>query len=328
MKLPDKDAFQKIYAALQDEQSREIYKYRLLYSILGDGKDLLEIIKNWGTVRMGPDVQKYCFYGAGVGGQAILRDTLLHAPFVIDTYRTGSVENCPILSFDDFLKLPDYKDYLIIITVGGKNARREIASMLDQHGLRYVFAYFEEQYFDLPELRLCDEYFVDAGGYEGETTKKFLDMFPNGHSYVFEASKVRHPIIEETLRDYPQAELFPFGLYDRDGSIGFEEVSYEPSGSYVSDTGEEMVEIRRLDDVLRDRKVTYIKMDIEGSELAALRGAERIIREQRPKLAICVYHKPEDMWEIPGFILSCHPDYKLYLRHYSLISSETILYAV
>ena len=80
--------------------------------------------------------------------------------------------------------------------------------------------------------------------------------------------------------------------------------------------------------MLRDRKVTFLKMDIEGSELAALRGAERIIREQRPKLAICVYHKPEDMWEIPGFILNCHPDYKLYLRHYSISYTETVLYAV
>ena len=81
-------------------------------------------------------------------------------------------------------------------------------------------------------------------------------------------------------------------------------------------------------DLLGGRKVTFLKMDIEGSELAALRGAERIIREQRPKLAICVYHKPEDMWEIPSFILSCHPDYKLYLRHHSMLADETVLYAV
>ena len=76
------------------------------------------------------------------------------------------------------------------------------------------------------------------------------------------------------------------------------------------------------------RKVTFLKMDIEGSELAALRGAERIIREQRPKLAICVYHKPEDLWEIPSLLLSYHPDYKLYLRHYSINETETVLYAI
>ncbi len=71
--------------------------------------------------------------------------------------------------------------------------------------------------------------------------------------------------------------------------------------------GDISIEVRRLDDILGNRPVTFIKMDIEGSELAALRGAERIIRQQRPKLAICVYHKPEDMWEIPNFILNCRP---------------------
>ena len=74
--------------------------------------------------------------------------------------------------------------------------------------------------------------------------------------------------------------------------------------------------------------ITFLKMDIEGSELAALRGAERIIREQRPKLAICVYHKPEDLREIPSLLLSYHPDYKLYLRHYSINETETVLYAI
>ena len=96
----------------------------------------------------------------------------------------------------------------------------------------------------------------------------------------------------------------------------------------MSETGETEVQARRLDDVLAGRKVTFIKMDIEGSEMAALRGAERIIREQRPRLAISIYHKPEDMWEIPSYILQCHPDYKLYVRHYSISDTETVLYAI
>jgi hypothetical protein len=70
-------------------------------------------------------------------------------------------------------------------------------------------------------------------------------------------------------------------------------------------------------------------MDIEGAELNALRGAEKTILKYRPKLAICVYHKPEDIWEIPAYILSLHGDYRLYLRHYDICSPcETVLYAV
>ncbi len=69
-------------------------------------------------------------------------------------------------------------------------------------------------------------------------------------------------------------------------------------------------------------------MDIEGSELKALEGATETIRKYKPKLAICVYHKPEDIIEIPKKILELNPNYKLWLRHYSYVDTETVLYAI
>ena len=69
-------------------------------------------------------------------------------------------------------------------------------------------------------------------------------------------------------------------------------------------------------------------MDIEGSEYNALLGSRRIIREQKPKLAICVYHKPEDIIQIPELILSINNEYRFYIRHYSTIGGETVLYAL
>ena len=68
-------------------------------------------------------------------------------------------------------------------------------------------------------------------------------------------------------------------------------------------------------------------MDVEGAELKSLMGARETIIKNRPRLAICVYHKPEDLYEIPGYILSLVPEYKFLLRHYSSSNAETILYA-
>ena len=69
-------------------------------------------------------------------------------------------------------------------------------------------------------------------------------------------------------------------------------------------------------------------MDIEGAEKEALIGCEQIIKAQKPKLAISIYHKPEDIIEIPELILSYCDSYRLFLRHYTFGITDTILYAV
>lgn len=69
-------------------------------------------------------------------------------------------------------------------------------------------------------------------------------------------------------------------------------------------------------------------MDIEGAELNALMGAESTIRTYKPILAICVYHKKEDLIDIPQFIMSIRADYKFYLRAYSRCTQELVLYAI
>jgi hypothetical protein len=74
-------------------------------------------------------------------------------------------------------------------------------------------------------------------------------------------------------------------------------------------------------------KLDFIKMDIEGSELNALKGAKKVICKYRPKLAISVYHHPEDIYEIPKWIESLNLGYKFYLGHFTTHRDETILFA-
>lgn len=90
----------------------------------------------------------------------------------------------------------------------------------------------------------------------------------------------------------------------------------------------EVIWTAAIDDIVGEDKVTFIKLDVEGAELKALQGAERTIRRYRPRLAVSIYHKPEDVIEIPEYILSLHEDYRLYIRHYQMSACETILYAV
>ena len=74
--------------------------------------------------------------------------------------------------------------------------------------------------------------------------------------------------------------------------------------------------------------VTFIKMDVEGAELEVIKGAKNIIMRQHPRLAVSIYHKIEDIWEIPTLILEYYSGYQLYLRHYSFSYYDTVLYAI
>jgi hypothetical protein len=83
-----------------------------------------------------------------------------------------------------------------------------------------------------------------------------------------------------------------------------------------------------IDDALHGFSPNFIKMDIEGAELAALLGARRTIHDCRPGLAICLYHHPAHLWQIPNLIRSWNLDYRFYLRVHSNNGFELVMYAV
>ena len=82
-----------------------------------------------------------------------------------------------------------------------------------------------------------------------------------------------------------------------------------------------------LDEIVGNTTVSFIKMDIEGSELPALRGAAKTIRRDKPLCAISAYHRPGDVIVLMQYLKSLVPEYQFALRHYSNIDTETVLYA-
>lgn len=104
--------------------------------------------------------------------------------------------------------------------------------------------------------------------------------------------------------------------------------STDASYSILKSSNVQEINVDRLDEILKDEVITFIKMDIEGSELPALQGAENIIKEQKPKLAICLYHKIEDFWEIPMYIHNLLPEYHFgILHHFPRMFYGSVLYA-
>lgn len=98
-------------------------------------------------------------------------------------------------------------------------------------------------------------------------------------------------------------------------------------GSRIDSSGNAWVQTVTIDTMLPGFAPTIISMDIEGSELDALKGAEQTIKTFVPDLAVCVYHSPSHLWEIPHYLNSLGVGYRFYLRNYTSFISETVLYA-
>ena len=86
--------------------------------------------------------------------------------------------------------------------------------------------------------------------------------------------------------------------------------------------------VTTIDEVLGERRLTYVKMNIEGAEIDALQGGRNAIRKWQPRLALSIYHRPSDLWRIPQLVLELDPGYRLYLRQHDGGIIETVLYAL
>ncbi|MBF0329423.1 MAG: FkbM family methyltransferase [Nitrospirae bacterium] len=121
--------------------------------------------------------------------------------------------------------------------------------------------------------------------------------------------------------------VLPCAVYSREAKLAFR-CSDTGFGSRIIASDGPWVQAVSIDNILYGFDPSFICMDIEGAELEALRGAENTIKASLPDLAICVYHAPNHLWEIPLYIHNLGLGYKFYLRNYTSFVSETVLYAV
>lgn len=182
----------------------------------------------------------------------------------------------------------------------------------------------DKQYFE-PFLNLAkNPIFVDGGGFVGDTSLNFIKNYPNFNKiYLFEPEFKHFEKAKANLKGF-EVEFFQKGLGERDEILRF---SSSGATSKLDENGALCVEITSIDEAVNGR-VDFIKMDIEGAEISALKGAAKTIKAYTPTLAICAYHKSTDFWEIAEFILSLNADYKLYFRHYTTSAVESVLYFV
>lgn len=198
--------------------------------------------------------------------------------------------------------------------------------------LSYFASIYEgDQYFPSDIIALSDnESFVDCGAFVGGVFRDFHQRVNGNFSayYAFEPVPDAFAFLSKAVNGSKGClYLYNKGVSDRHASLRLSIENSEYGKATVSETGEVEIEVFDIDSVISE-PVSYIKMDIEGSELDALKGAEKTIRKNKPKLAICVYHKNDDLIEIPKYLDKLDIGYRLYLRHHTWDATETVLYAI
>ena len=149
--------------------------------------------------------------------------------------------------------------------------------------------------------------------------------------YAFEPDRQSFQSLVANARDFhratsAQVSLWPCAVAERTGTARFHSDGFE--SARLDDNGQTTVTTLALDDALATVMPTDIKMDIEGAELDALKGAEASIRKHRPKLAISLYHNPEDIETIPRYLAGLDLGYRFYLEHHTIYQNETVLFAM
>ncbi|MDC0335709.1 FkbM family methyltransferase [Pseudodesulfovibrio sp.] len=173
---------------------------------------------------------------------------------------------------------------------------------------------------------------ADVGAFDGDTAFVFDAMCGGDcHIFCFEPSSENYDALQQNiyLKD-TQDRMTPIkmGLWDSMEELAFCQDAGEPASNSVGQ-GDSSIFAMELDRFAEQKKsaINFIKMDIEGAEPNALRGAAEVIKRDKPDLQICLYHSPEHLWEIPLFIHSLVPEYTFYIGHHGIIRTDTVLYA-
>jgi len=338
------DGLNNIYEHLADEQSKDFFRAKAWTAISGDKKYFGE------------------FRDKMIENQIILAKKDIEIKNLTNAYIFGCGDSSSfafrlygknIVAFSDnnkkrwggkHFKLPIIppneipKTSKIIVSPRSKIAYTDIKNQLLAYGFNeeniYIFTeicekIYGKEYFE-NLITNNEEIFVDAGCFDGGTALEFIDFAKGDFKkiYAFEPDPVSFKNCEKNLSEFIEVgkcEVYNCALNDKNETVHF--LNKATPGSRIDKDGI-LIKSVALDDILKDEKVTFIKMDIEGGEYNALIGAKNIIAKNHPKLAICIYHKPEDIFELPNLILEIDSTYKFYIRHYSATDVSSVLYAI
>lgn len=163
-----------------------------------------------------------------------------------------------------------------------------------------------------------NESYLDLGAYKGDTVEEFLTYCGGKYESIIAIEPDRRTFKKLCvyLENVPKSVAYQKAVYSENKTLNFSSAAGRQST--ISSKGEE-VEAISIDELCRDKAITYIKMDVEGAEYEAIEGARETLKDKKPMLNIALYHKSKDIFELPLKIAQINSDYKFYLRRHPYI---------
>ncbi len=277
----------------------------------------MKLIKNF-LFRIGLDEAVFFLINSGIVGKIHIFFERLDTRNFREFYctHTGEFEEVKNILEDDL----SIRTYKAVIQYRCSGKRKEL--------LKY---FVKSQYFQKDIFSdFTGDAFIDGGDFIGDVTEKILRLGKYNKIYAWEPDRKNIEALSKIMERHPNVINIPYALWSEKTTLYFSEEGTAGSkvvGNQKSTVKTISLEANSIDNVHAEDKVSFIKMDIEGAEMQALKGAEKIIMRDKPNLAICIYHSFEDLYRIPLYIKSLVPEYKMYIRHHSDRSIETVVYA-
>ena len=169
----------------------------------------------------------------------------------------------------------------------------------------------------------ADDVVLDCGAAEGLFT--LIASQKCAKVYAVDPNPTFVDAMTRTFERVPNVEVVGAGLSEMDGSGHLID---EGIASAISTSGTGVpINMRSIDSLFGDAKITYLKADVEGHEMDMLRGARRMIKTNRPKIAITTYHRPGDSVAIARFLKEIVPEYRMLTKGIDISGEPIMLHA-
>jgi len=219
----------------------------------------------------------------------------------------------------------------------GDNLSRELLLRICAFrlGLDTNFASYkspENQYFNalsIGALRNTLITYVDCGAYNGDTYHDLIHQqgIRCERAFLFEPDPANFSALVRVCgAANPEVICLPLGVAESHRILSFS--SGQGEGSAVAVGGDVHIAVASLDEMFPSARIDLIKLDVEGGEAQALLGAKSLIQRTRPVLSMSLYHKPQDLWELPELLFDVCENYGLFIRQHYYNSFDCVLYAV